>query len=106
MRERVATERYGKYELLNRIGRGGMAEVFLARQASAGRFERIVVIKRIRPKLANEQQFVDMFLEEARIAALLVERIDIGVDGLNVRLRVDGLTGLAREMMADLGTAA
>lgn len=44
--------------------------------------------------------------EQARIAALLVERIDIGTDGLNVRLRTDGLTGLAREMMADLGTAA
>jgi hypothetical protein len=44
--------------------------------------------------------------EQARIAALLVERVDIGTDGLNVRLRMDGLTGLAREMMADLGTAA
>ena len=44
--------------------------------------------------------------EQARIAALLIERIDIGTDGLNVRLRMDGLTGLAREMMADLGTAA
>ena len=44
--------------------------------------------------------------EQARIAALLVERIDIGIDGLNVRLRIDGLTGLAREMMADLGPAA
>ena len=44
--------------------------------------------------------------EQARIAALLVERIDIGTDGLNIRLRMDGLTGLAREMMADLGTAA
>jgi hypothetical protein len=44
--------------------------------------------------------------EQARIAALLVERIDIGIDGLNVRLRMDGLIGLAREMMADLGTAA
>ena len=44
--------------------------------------------------------------EQARIAALLVERIDIGIDGLNVRLRMDGLTRLAREMMADLGTAA
>ncbi len=44
--------------------------------------------------------------EQARIAALLVERIDIGTDGLNVRLRMDGLSGLAREMMADLGTAA
>jgi hypothetical protein len=44
--------------------------------------------------------------EQARITTLLVERIDIGTDGLNVRLRTDGLTGLAREMMADLGTAA
>ncbi|WP_272011147.1 recombinase family protein [Roseovarius sp. ZX-A-9] len=44
--------------------------------------------------------------EQARIAALLIERIDVGTDGLNVRLRMDGLTGLAREMMADLGTAA
>ncbi len=44
--------------------------------------------------------------EQARIVALLVERIDIGTDGLNVRLRMDGLTGLEREMMAELGTAA
>ncbi len=44
--------------------------------------------------------------EQPRIAALLVERIDIGTNGLNVRLRIDGLTGLAREMMADIGTAA
>ncbi|WP_193140978.1 recombinase family protein [Meridianimarinicoccus sp. MJW13] len=38
--------------------------------------------------------------EQARIASLLVERVDIGTDGLNVRLRVDGLSGLAREMLA------
>jgi hypothetical protein len=38
--------------------------------------------------------------EQARIVALLVERIDIGTEGLNVRLRVDGLGGLAREMVA------
>ncbi|WP_324753999.1 recombinase family protein [Roseovarius sp. Pro17] len=44
--------------------------------------------------------------EQARIATLLVERIDIGTDGLNVRLRMDGLTGLAHEMRTDLGTAA
>jgi site-specific DNA recombinase len=42
--------------------------------------------------------------EQARIVALLVERVDIGTDGLNVRLRVDGLSGLAREMLAgDIG---
>jgi hypothetical protein len=45
--------------------------------------------------------------EQARIVALLVERIEIGTDGLNVRLRVDGLGGLVREMLsADMGAAA
>jgi DNA invertase Pin-like site-specific DNA recombinase len=44
--------------------------------------------------------------EKARIVALLIERVDIGTDGLNVRLRMDGLAGLAREMSAEVGAAA
>ncbi len=45
--------------------------------------------------------------EQARIVALLVERADIGEGGLNVRLRVDGLGGLARGIMAGgIGEAA
>jgi site-specific DNA recombinase len=45
--------------------------------------------------------------EQARIVALLVERVDVDVDGLNVRLRLDGLGGLAREMLSgDMGAAA
>ena len=45
--------------------------------------------------------------EQARIVEVLVERVEIGTDGLNVRLRVDGLGGLAREMLAgDMGAAA
>lgn len=45
--------------------------------------------------------------EQARIVALLVERVNIGTDGLNVRLRVDGLRSLTREMLAgDIGEAA
>jgi site-specific DNA recombinase len=44
--------------------------------------------------------------EQARIVTLLVERVDIGTDGLNVRLRMDGLTGLVREMRAEVGEAA
>ncbi|SNX74729.1 hypothetical protein SAMN05878503_1268, partial [Cereibacter ovatus] len=45
--------------------------------------------------------------EQARIVALLVERVDIGTGGFNVRLRVDGLCGLAREMLAgNVGEAA
>jgi hypothetical protein len=38
--------------------------------------------------------------EQARIVALLIKRVDIGTDGLDVRLRVNGLSGLAREMLA------
>jgi len=45
--------------------------------------------------------------EQARIVALLVERVDVGSDGLNVRLRVDGLSGITREMLGDgIGEAA
>jgi len=44
--------------------------------------------------------------EQARIVQLLVERVDIGLGGLDVRLRVDGLTGLVQEMARDVGQAA
>jgi DNA invertase Pin-like site-specific DNA recombinase len=44
--------------------------------------------------------------EQARIVGLLVERVDIGTDGMNVRLRMDGLAALAREITADVGEAA
>jgi serine/threonine-protein kinase len=48
---------------------GGMAEILLARRVGPGGFERAVVIKRILPHLANLTEFVDMFLDEGRIAA-------------------------------------
>jgi hypothetical protein len=44
--------------------------------------------------------------EQARIVTLLVERVDIDNNGLNVRLRLDGLTGLAREMTVEADEAA
>jgi hypothetical protein len=44
--------------------------------------------------------------EQERIVALLVERVDIGIEGMNVRLRMDGLAALAREITADVGEAA
>ena len=44
--------------------------------------------------------------EQARIVEVLVERVNIASDGLNVRLRVDGLAGLAREMITNTGVAA
>jgi serine/threonine-protein kinase len=62
---------YGNFELLTLLTRGGMAEVYLARQRGEGRFERLVVIKQVLPELASDATFIELFLEEARIAALL-----------------------------------
>ncbi|HEU5059121.1 MAG TPA: protein kinase, partial [Kofleriaceae bacterium] len=58
----------GEHELLYRIGFGGMAELFAARPRGGGE---VVALKRILPELAGDQVFVDMFLDEARIAATL-----------------------------------
>jgi serine/threonine protein kinase len=58
-----------RYELITEIASGGMATVFLARIQGAGGFQRLVAIKRLHAALASEPELVDMFLEEARIAA-------------------------------------
>lgn len=63
--------RFGKYTLIDRIAVGGMAEIFLARQAGPEGFEKNIVIKRIRPHLSKEPDFVRMFLNEAKLAAQL-----------------------------------
>ncbi|MBK6847083.1 MAG: protein kinase [Proteobacteria bacterium] len=64
-------ERFGKYELVRRIGVGGMAEVHVARAFGAEGFVKDVVIKRILPALNADREFVDMFINEARVAARL-----------------------------------
>ncbi|HWN71702.1 MAG TPA: serine/threonine-protein kinase, partial [Haliangium sp.] len=63
--------RFGKYTLLTRLATGGMGEVYVAQMGGAAGFEKQVVIKRILPQLANDEQFVQMFLDEARITAQL-----------------------------------
>jgi serine/threonine-protein kinase len=60
---------FGKYTLLAKLATGGMAEIFLARMKGVAGFEKQVVIKRILPQYADDEQFVAMFLDEARIAA-------------------------------------
>ena len=61
----------GRYTLVERLGRGGMAEVWRAQSSGPGGFKRTVVVKRILPHLAEEPQFVNMFLAEARLSARL-----------------------------------
>ncbi|MGO9066935.1 MAG: protein kinase domain-containing protein [Myxococcaceae bacterium] len=63
--------RLGKYQLLRKLATGGMAEVFLAKTAGPMGFEKQLVIKRILPHLAEDPEFVQMFLGEAKLAAQL-----------------------------------
>ncbi|XXF75896.1 serine/threonine-protein kinase [Myxococcaceae bacterium GXIMD 01537] len=60
---------FGKYQLLKKLATGGMAEVWLARQAGIEGFQKNVVVKRILPHLAEDREFVEMFRNEALIAA-------------------------------------
>jgi serine/threonine-protein kinase len=61
----------GRYEIVKRLTSGGMAELLLGRARGMSSFERHVVIKRIHTALARDPRFVQMFLEEARLAASL-----------------------------------
>ncbi|GHG93669.1 hypothetical protein GCM10012319_56220 [Comamonas sp. KCTC 72670] len=62
---------YGPYVLVRKLAEGGMAEIFLAKLLGADGFERNVVIKRMLPHLTNNPDFVEMFRDEARLAAKL-----------------------------------
>lgn len=64
-------ERFGQYELIARIGSGGMADVFLARRFGVEGFSRICAVKRMRAGLLNDEECVRMFLDEARYGAAL-----------------------------------
>lgn len=64
-------ERFGDYELVERLGVGGMAETFIARRCGPGGFEQRVCLKRVLPSFAEDDDFVAMFLREARLSALL-----------------------------------
>lgn len=58
----VTANRFGRYELVELLGRGGMAEVWRARIEGPTGFARTLVVKRIRPELAADRHFVEMFL--------------------------------------------
>ena len=62
---------FGKYHLLERLGRGGMAEVWKAKALGPKGYARKLVVKRILPELACDEEFVRMFVEEARLSASL-----------------------------------
>ncbi len=68
---RLEATRLGSYEILRKIARGGMAELFLARTRGPEGFEKLVVLKKILPNHAENPKFVRLFLDEAKLAATL-----------------------------------
>ncbi|HVR62680.1 MAG TPA: serine/threonine-protein kinase [Polyangia bacterium] len=99
----VLGEIYGRYHLLEQIGKGGMAEIFRAVAGGAEGWSRQFVVKRIRPEKSGSREFIRMFCEEARLCALLhhpniVQVYDFG--------QIDGSYFLAMEYLRgkDLST--
>ena len=93
----------GRYQILDRLAIGGMAELFKATLTADHGFEKLVVIKKILPHLANDKSFVEMFIDEARITAQLdhghiVQVFELGTDADTPYIAmqyVDGLDVLA-----------
>jgi serine/threonine protein kinase len=78
-----SSTRLGRYEVLDLLATGGMGEVYLARALGPEQFEKLVALKRILPHLHDDEDFVEMFLQEARLAATLdhpnlVQVIELG----------------------------
>jgi serine/threonine-protein kinase len=63
---------FGRYELLKRLAGGGMGEVYLARQRGLAGFQKLVVIKTLLPHLCEDEEFIAMFTDEARLSAQLI----------------------------------
>ena len=88
----------GNYELIRKIATGGMAELFLAKDMGPGGFEKTLVVKRILPHLAEDPEFVAMFLSEARLASRLnhsniVQLFELGRAGSSYYLAMEYIDG-------------
>ena len=95
----------GRYELLLELGRGGMAVLHLARAQGVGGFTRLFAIKQILPHLAVDPPFVEMFLNEGRIAARLSHPnlcpvFDLGQDRGELYLVMEYLDGVPWDALA------
>lgn len=90
----------GKYHIFATLGRGGMADVYLAVARGPVGFNKLVVIKRLRAQLAEEPTFRQMFLDEARLAARLnhpniVQTFEVGEENGTYFIAMEYLEGQA-----------
>ena len=102
MDEAESGERFGEYQLEERIAVGGMAEVWRARAFGLAGFEKTLVIKKILPDLVKDEEFVKLFIDEARIAVLLTHANIVQVFDLG---RTDGTLYMAMEYVHGLDLA-
>ena len=92
-------EQFGKYQLIRKIGTGGMAEVYLARTSVAQGLNKTLVIKKIHTAYARSRQFVAMFVDEAKIALGLnhpniIQVFDFGAVGDTYFLAMEYVEGI------------
>ncbi|CAN5771128.1 hypothetical protein BH11MYX3_BH11MYX3_27460 [soil metagenome] len=97
-------KRLGKYEILALLALGGTAEIYLARIGGAAGFEKYVVVKCLHDHLADDQEFVKMFLDEARLAAHLdhsniVQTMELGEHENRYYMVMEFLAGLSLAMV-------
>ena len=97
-------KRLGKYEILALLALGGTAEIYLARIGGAAGFEKYVVVKCLHDHLADDAEFVKMFLDEARLAAHLdhsniVQTMELGEHEHRFYMVMEFLAGLSLAMM-------
>jgi serine/threonine protein kinase len=91
-------EPFGNYTLLRLLGKGGMAEVFLARARSIGGFEKLVAIKRLLPPFNIDNQILSMLADEARLSVWLthpniVQVLDFGKVGKTYYIAMEYVEG-------------
>ena len=96
----------GRYHLIKQLAVGGMGEVWLARQKGLEGFEKLVVVKTLRSHLKEEQDFVNMFFDEARIAAALThpniaQIYDLGEEKGEYFIAMEYVHGTSLKDMAD-----
>jgi len=95
----LSGRRLGRYEVLTQLASGGMAAVYIARAQGVAGFERLVAVKVLHPHLAHEEEFITMFLDEARLAARIrhpnvVATLDISdTEGAGYFLVMDYIEG-------------